>query len=203
MEGWKRICVVLLVLLLSLALNACSDAELDSMLNFMEEWAYVNDIWDGENLDYGKLSRELAGDTVDKIVGGPEQTALEVFTVVDDIQKADELARQGTMENKPELIDQAIKLRPDDWTYRQRQAAMLLSGGDVAGYEDSTENSYALVQQAINNGADCKVAHRNYYEHQVESLEFVSDRTIGADALNQEVADAELWLDHPEDWPCK
>ena len=205
----KRVFLILILVFAAPLLSGCSDFEWDFFWYLAEEWSLAEGIYDGENINYEKMGEEIANDAFDSFFGGPDQVALEANNVVDDIRKADELADRGTQlatiaespaqrEEALQAIDEAIALRPGDWSYVQQRGAVLAASGDLQGYNKSSKKSYELLQQAIKNGTDCRVAHRNYYEHQLTALQTQSPVHIG-----EQISDVQLSLDHPENWPCQ
>jgi hypothetical protein len=203
----KRILLVALIALMTGSLTACSDAEVDYMLELVEAWAFASDIWDGQNVNYGNLAQETAGDLTDLIFGGDAQTALEGGTVVDDIRRADALAEEAmanSLDRGPETtvasLNEAMRLRPGDYTYVQMRGAIHISYGEAGLYREDQMKAQELLQDQIRNGADCKQATRSYLQHQLDALEQACPS--GCDATLGEVSRLQSQLDHPETWNC-
>ena len=159
----------LVVILCSTLLSGCTE---DLLFDMAEEWAIENRIYDGdETINYVNLGRELTDDAIDSFFGDETQAQLDSGEVVDDIRKADELANAGAISGDISLIDEAILMRPNDWSYMEKRSAVLFSQGDIKLWNESLNNSEALVQESIANGADCTRAYRNMFQHRVAALE--------------------------------
>jgi len=203
---WKRFLLILILVFAAPLLSGCSDFEWDFFWYLAEEWSLAEGIYDGENIIYEKMGEEIANDAFDSFFGGPDQVALEANNVVDDIRQADALverasaeAATGGLQQGLVLVDQAIQLRPSDYTYVQRRAAMQLRHDKLDAYDEDTMAAYKVMENAIKNGQDCKLAHRNFYQQQLAALQTQAP-TI---AIMEQIGNVQLSLDHPENWPCK
>jgi hypothetical protein len=47
-KHWKRILLVFLIVFNAILLSACSDSDLDAILNFLEYWSRANQIMSGD-----------------------------------------------------------------------------------------------------------------------------------------------------------
>ena len=191
-------------------LSGCTDADWDAFFYTAELWAEARGIWDGENLDYQRLGAELAGDTVDQITGGPEQTGLEANEVVDDIRQADAYAEQAQREvmvGDPSgalvFANQAIQQRPNDYSYVQNRAVIYLASGDIAAYHQDIMDAQKIMEGQIKRGQDCRTAHRIFYDQQLAALQAQQDQMPSHAAIQEQISDVQLSVDHPEDWACE
>jgi tetratricopeptide (TPR) repeat protein len=180
--------MVIAVVLLPL-LSACEDtAMLDFLAEMAVEWAQEKGILTAENtvdwIQVGayQLQRTLAGSTGDSEL----DAALEAGPVVHTLHQADKLSDEGLAEGDLGKIDQAISLRPDDWSYYDKKAAVLINQGNVIEAERSFEESEWLVDDRIQNGGDCKTLKLNLYRNREQAL--LSQ--LAGDEGNQDLLDA-------------
>jgi hypothetical protein len=132
-------------------ITGCVDMEADDrdlVEAFFEEWLEVKDI-DPVN-DDGSIDPEGAARAGRRIVtdstGDDEaDAALDAYDVVSDINEADKLMEEGRLYRDPAKMDQAIALRPDDWTYRSSRAALALDAGDMDTYQTHATAHFRLT----------------------------------------------------------
>ena len=164
--------LLVLALLLPL-LSACEDTEmLDFLAELAVEWAREKGILTAENnvdwIQVGayQLQRFAAGTTGDSEL----DAALEAGPVVHNFHQADKLSQQGLEEGDVDKIDQAIDLRPDDWSYYDKKAAVLYSQGNAIEAERNFEEAEWLVEDRIKSGGDCKMLKLNLYRNRESAL---------------------------------
>lgn len=191
-----KIPLCLVVIVCSMLLSAC---DYDLMFDLAVDWAVDEGVLDGnEEIDYVNLGRQMTDDAVDSFFGDETQAQLESGEVVNDIREADELANAGAMSGDVSLIDDAIKLRPDDWSYTAKRTAVLLAQGERTFWGQSRANEVRQVQNSIANGNDCVSAYRNLYQQRVaaytQQLEYYPDNSDLATYL----LSSQEGLEHPE-----
>ena len=163
------ILLCLAAILCSTLLSGCDE---DLLIDLAVEWSIDNGIYDGdENIDYVNLGREMTDDAIDSFFGDETQAQLESGEVVNDVRRADQMANQGASTGDVTLIDDAITVRPNDWSYTEKRSAVLLAQGETGLWSQSKSNSTTLVQNSIANGANCVNAYRNLYQQRVAVLE--------------------------------
>ena len=132
----QKIILVLLAFGLAICLAGCDVVEEDRALarDFIEEWVRsknMHPVDEEGNVDVGGLinlgSRVLIGST------GDDETdaVINAYEVIDTLHKADELMAEGSRNRDASKMDEAIELRPGDWTYRVARAGLALEQGDV------------------------------------------------------------------------
>jgi len=174
MRSQRRFFTFLLVAFLLIPLlSACEDTEMVEFLAEMAvEWAQEKQILNDKNevdwLQVGayQLQRTWSGTTGDNEL----DAALEAGPVIHNFHQADKLADQGLDEGDTEKIDQAINLRPDDWSYYDKRAAVLINQGNQQEAERNFEESEWLVDDRIENGGNCKVLKLNMYRNREQAL---------------------------------
>jgi hypothetical protein len=197
-----RIILYLIIVVNALLLSACADW--DIFLDMAEDWAMEKSILnDNGKINYIDLGREITDDTIDGIVGGSKEAPLQTGSVVDEIRNADDLAQLGVETGNVTLIEKAIKLRPNDWTYTEMLSAVYLATGDPEVpdlYRQARRDSEILVRRSISNGMDCVTAYRNMYQHRVESLQQqLHVYQVNDELIIDEIGNAQEMLNHPED----
>ena len=173
MKSRKILPFLLVVSLLLPLLSACQDTEmLDFLAELAVEWAREKGILNAENnvdwIQVGayQLQRAVAGTTGDNEL----DAALEAGPVVHNFHQADKLSEQGLEEGNVDKIDQAINMRPDDWSYYDKKAAVLYKQGNVQEAERSLEEAEWLVDDRIKSGEDCKVLKLNLYRNREQAF---------------------------------
>jgi hypothetical protein len=76
-------------------------------------------------------------DTIDAI--------LDAKDVIDNINAADNLMKQGREKDDLNLMEQAIEKRPGDWRYRVSAAALALQQGQLSVYDEQTHAATGLT----------------------------------------------------------
>lgn len=173
MKSCKVFLFLLVAFLLLPLLSACEDtAMLEFLAEMAVEWAQQKQILNDQNqvdwIQVGayQLQRMVAGTTGDNEL----DAALEAGPVVYNFHQADKLSDQGLEEGNVALIDQAINLRPDDWSYYDKKAAVLFNQGNVQEAERNFEEAEWLVDDRIQNGGDCRMLKLNLYRNREQAL---------------------------------
>lgn len=187
-----RILLLVAVIAAGPLLTACESAEQEAFLNFAVQWAVSKGLISlrcegggNQNCEYdlneGALGTYLTLGRVanvfarDKSIG----IALDAGDVVLKQEQADELVDKGAQEGDLDLIEQALQLRPDDWSYIDNKAAVQLANGDLEGADKSFEKSEEIVKSRAAGGEKCDVLYRNMLNHRISALETQIQRTQG------------------------
>jgi len=166
-------------------LAACEDAESEFFLELAANWATEKGILslncaEGStsdcqyDLNEGALGAYI---TVGRAVavlsedGRMINSALDAADVVRAQEEADELAAAGTEERDLGKIDEAIALRPGDWSYHEQRAALLLGQDNDEAARESFAESESLVRQRVADGASCRPLMLNMLRHRASALE--------------------------------
>lgn len=185
-------------------LTACEDAEAEMMAQLAVDWAVTKGLMTLEcqgpgqtdctyDLNKGALAFYLGTAKLGTALTGrsPEmQAALDAGDVVYDQEVADELAEQGAREGDLSKIDQAIESRPEDWSYHDQRAALLMAQGNVQEAEASFAQAESLVDERIASGDDCTVLQRNLLNNRIAALEIQLERDPTSAELNDRLAGA-------------
>jgi hypothetical protein len=142
-------CVLLAIAVVA---AACEEGDEAFVRDFMADWAFNN-----------------PGSTVGGIFGvgeGNEVTAaLGALSTIDNVNKADALMDEGRELGSTEKMDEAIKLRPGDWTYRTSRAVLALDRGSLGRYDADVKAAQELspdrtIGGKIVSGSDREVRQR-------------------------------------------
>ncbi len=153
-----KLLLLIFVVLFSTLLTGCSAAD-EEMLN-----AFILD-YIVSNMD--KIAaRKIFGGSGDDWV----DASLDIKEVMDELNKADKLMEQGLRDNDPAKMDEAISLRPDDWSYRTQRAAYALENGDVNTFQEHFDHANGLFE-------DDDTGQLSYLNDAIEQFEDLENRT--------------------------
>lgn len=181
-----RLAVLLLLLLPLVA--ACDDPGMGELVAEMAlEWALENELVSVDEagalgINYGQIviyegTRWINGTTGDSQL----DAALDVGPIAKSIRDADNLAAAGMATRDVSRLDQAITLRPQDWSYRDQKAAVLAAQGDEAGAKAAIQESEELVAQRITADGDCRALKQNMLRNRQDAL----SRQLADDSENE------------------
>ena len=168
----QRILLLFLLALLAAGLTACNESDSDLILLVIFGWADSEGFYNPleESFNVGALGATLAEETWGEITNSEEAVALDGLDVIEKIEQADQLAEAAMQVGSLTGINQAIDLRPRDWTYRE-DALAIASRTNAIGYaEEAMQSADALVRDAINRGGECVALRANQLRHRIESL---------------------------------
>lgn len=159
---------VLGMLLAAPLLGGCTQEDIDWIVAEGRAWARANDLIDDQgNPNYFGFAIWYASPSTDPAA----RAALDAGMVVKGIEAADQLAGQGATNGNLGQIEQAIDRRPEDWSYQEQKAALLLAQGDAAGAEAAFNLAIDLVSERIAGGGDCRSLARNLLTHRQLALQ--------------------------------
>lgn len=206
----RLLAFISVALLLIPLLSGCGDTELvDELVDMGKEWGQEKGLID-ENMEiewlqvtaYG-VERAVKGSTGDSTL----DAALEAGPTVYTFHKADDLANRGLEEGNVALIDQAITMRPDDWSYYDKKAAVLINQGNMEEAEQNFQESEWLVDGRIENGGDCKMLKLNLYRNRegalLSQLEANPENKALLDALDETQGQIYYLESDHEKSPCQ
>jgi hypothetical protein len=152
----KLATLALIILLVMPFIYSCDSGDTNALINWAKLWAMVHDITDTDgNMNYGAVARFGAGELFGLGSTGNDEgdAAIDIAKgtkdTLDKIRSAEQAADEGWKEldsgsNIPTKVlphyNEAISLRPDDWSYR--------NGRGIAYLEDlETDNNDKLAQK--------------------------------------------------------
>ncbi len=134
---------------------ACEAGDIALVKDFVQQWA----------LDHaGQIVKAKAGfGSGDNYV----DAALTGYEAVEEIHKADELMEAGREKQDPKKMDEALTLRPRDWTYQLSRSSLALKLGDMTTYDKylgNAINEAGFVSRIEPNDADRAFHRQNTLE---------------------------------------
>ena len=75
------------------------------------------------------------------------ETVLDALDMLREQQEADRLLMTGWARSNTSMMDEAIRRRPEDWTYRSSRAALALQLNDMTGYEEQLRSAEQLAEE--------------------------------------------------------
>ena len=159
--------ILITLILCSLLLTACSDAEWDLVADAIFIWAQEEGlVVDGE-LQVSALAETVVKDNINNWMNTEENVQLDGLDVVRDIERANELANQAVADLDNERIQEAIALRPNDWLLREKEAVIGGAYHNGPVVESALLQSDTLLRESLGPFDDCIQARRAQLEQRV------------------------------------
>lgn len=156
MRNKKRSVISLLVLiLLSLILGGCDEFDQQLVFEIIAAWAGEDASADSIEGKVILIAQEAWDQTRKEFINAEEAVQLNGLDVIKDIERAEELSKEGLTPGNEHLLNEALELRPEDWRIRERDAVLWTMNGNPAATMSAEDISDDLVQDQINNGGDC------------------------------------------------
>ncbi|MBI2850712.1 MAG: hypothetical protein HYX80_06695 [Chloroflexi bacterium] len=155
----KTLVVMALIIAMIPVLSACESGDVQQLIYYAKLWAIVHDVTNEEGQPtFGAGTRFVAGEALGVGTTGDEEgdAAIDAGRVVYKIKQAEDEAEKGrtalyagdsvTVDVLPHY-DQATKLRPGDWSYRNERGIAYLANPDI-GDQESVKRARADFDQA-------------------------------------------------------
>ena len=131
-------------------LESCAPDDRAFVRDLAQEWMTEHNVnpanEDGSINIMGGVN--LLGQAAGVTTRDPEvEAVMNAYTVIDNINRSDQLMEEGRQNRDPAKMDQAIDNRPGDWTYRTSRGALALEYGDVETAQEQFVAADAIVQQ--------------------------------------------------------
>jgi hypothetical protein len=169
----KVILLFLAAIILVTGLTGCTEASRDLLMGFVQEW--INTKFGIDTTDTSTSGRFIAGIKMAALIGkdstgnADADAALGTVKMVTNFARAESLMENGRKKDDAALMDQAIALRPRDWSYRVSRATLAFKQNDEKtadkafhegenyAYYDHNENGLVrFYSQYINELEDWK-----------------------------------------------
>jgi hypothetical protein len=163
----KIVSLALLVLMMLSVFTGCTPEGKDLLMGFVQEW--INTKFGIDTTDNSLIGKLTAGAKLVKLftedsTGNPDaDAALGTVKMVKNFQQAESAMELGIKTDNATAMDQAIALRPGDWSYRASRCTLALKqnqlekgrdewdkGRDLAYNENNTSSSVRFYSQSIN-----------------------------------------------------
>lgn len=176
----RRTPLVLVLAFSALLLSACEDAEADLFLDIALDWATEKNLLQCSQAGAdpgsceleptGDLTRWVAAEAADSardnsVIGGlaglasdlarpnfdeGTEAVLDTAVTARDISNADSLAQEGFESGDPEKIQEAMAIRPGDWSYDQQLSVVYLTQGNAQEASAAENDAAAKAQDHLN-----------------------------------------------------
>jgi hypothetical protein len=174
-------------MLASPLLTACTQEDIDWLVEQGLAWARAQGLIDESgNPDYVGIGIWYAFPSSDS----EARAALEAGAIVAGFEAAAELAQEGLVGGDLSKIEEAIASRPNDWSFVEQKAALLLVQGNVEAAQQAFEAAEDLVRTQVDLGGNCPSLARNLLTHRQMALETALDQ--GPNQALQEKLDETL-----------
>ena len=208
----KRIAIVLFLVLLTPLLTACEEGS-DLFFDMAFEWAQGKELitcssGDSEDCDLNWAA--LGGYWLGVGSDAGVQAMVDTGLVVRDINTTDALADEGFATGDIQKLQEASKIRPNDWSYDQQISVLHLSQGDIQESSAAQLDAEAkaqnhldatLKEEGLGSGdpqahAACVSTYFNLYKHREEALIALIDQEPNAENLGLLIGQLDLVRTH-------
>jgi hypothetical protein len=166
----KIISLLLAILMLVPFLTACSETGRDILTFFVQEW--IKSKFGIDIADNSTTGKFIAGLKLIKLftedsTGNPDaDAALGTVKMLKNFKDAETLVDQGRNTDNATAIDMAIKLRPDDWSYRVSSSTLAFKKNDLEKGRDAWKKGEDLAYADKN-----PTAYLRFYSQSINELE--------------------------------
>lgn len=159
---YRKIATVMTVC--AILLSGCSDIEWDLIGEFFMFWAEDNGVIVGEEIQIGALSSAVVKDRINNLTNSKDNTELDGLDVIRDIERSEELSARAIETYDPELMKEALELRPFDWKLHEKDAVLWATAQNSPAAESAILQSDSLLMDSLRMGGDCMSARRAQLE---------------------------------------
>jgi hypothetical protein len=125
--------------------------------------------------------------------GNEVTAAVGALETIDNVNKADALMDEGRDKRDTAKMDEAIKLRPRDWTYRTSRAVLALDQGNASGYDADVQAAQELSPDRLVGGRTVSGSEREVRQRYNEladvevrlGLELDAGRVVNGERCNK------------------
>ena len=166
----KIISLLLAILMLVPFLTACSETGRDILTFFVQEW--IKSKFGIDIADNSTTGKFIAGLKLIKLftedsTGNPDSdAALGTVKMLKNFKDAEGLIDQGRTTDNATAMDMAIKLRPDDWSYRASSCTLALKQNQLDKARDEWKRGEELAYHDNN-----PTAYKRFYSQSINELE--------------------------------
>jgi hypothetical protein len=165
----KLVVLTLVLITAMFSFTGCETFGTDPVMAFFDDLLYLKYGVDTEDTSgTAKVTYVWSLRTVispDTSTGDSEaDAALGAIKLVKNIVEADNLMEKGRKNGDGKVMEDAIKMRPHDWTYTSSRAALALKQGDKNNYYEFHSRSVDDVVSDKNTGAMERYYHQTIIE---------------------------------------
>jgi hypothetical protein len=206
--------VILILFLSSSLLSSCIDGVDDEMISYVADWLATKDILSCSEesgpgpedcdlqLNELAIARYMGG------IGKDEglQAIVDTGFTARQINNADALAEEAFANGDLSKLEEAQKLRPDDWSYDQQASVLILVEGNsndsaeaavvaeqkVQNHVEARINNLGLDPASTDAAQACATLYLNMHRHRETSLITQINKDHNGEGINAPVID-QLW----------
>jgi hypothetical protein len=141
-------------------LTGCSESDWEYLFMGFMAWGEEHNIIDDNGFHPSALAAVVASDTVDDWTNAPEAVQLDGLDVIRKIEMANDLSAQALKELDPEKMEQAINLRPDDWTLYETDAILWAAKENGVAASEMLFEADTRLKESLQYGDNCVEARR-------------------------------------------
>ena len=162
--------IAVVLILCSLLLAGCDDADWDLVLDALADWAEENGlIVDGE-FQPGGAPEIIAKDMMEDWINSQESVRLDGLDVVRDIEKANQLSDDALTNLDTDKMREAIALRPNDWVLNEKDAVIWGAYHNAAAADAAILQSDSLLKESFRVGDNCVAARKSQLDMRISLL---------------------------------
>ncbi|MCJ7695835.1 MAG: hypothetical protein MUO40_10465, partial [Anaerolineaceae bacterium] len=109
---------------------------------------------------------------VNEVSNEESAVQLDGLAVVDDYEDANALADEALKYQDTRTMNEAIDLRPNDWTLHEKNAVLLADLGKDLNADNAFQKADSLVLQNLGPEDDCRSARVSQLEQRLENLRY-------------------------------
>jgi hypothetical protein len=165
----QRLKMLLIITIPVFFLSSCEDADLDLLEMVFEAWAEENGLYENGEYKPQNVVEKAVDDYLGQFTNSETSTQFDAIAVVRDIEEADKIANEAMAAMDKDKLEEAIKIRPNDWRLREQMGVLKTSETRVGISTQQFEESNDLIEELVEQGADCVSLQKQQYEYR-ESL---------------------------------
>ena len=164
--------LVLLSLVCLLLLSACSDADWDAALDALIIWAEGQGYIQNEQVQVGALAKGVMQGYVNELANEEASVQLDGLGVVDEHEKANQLSDQAMQNLDNAAMEDALDLRPYDWTIHDKNGVLLGTQGQSDDAQEAFIEADTLLLEGLGPEDDCREARIAQLDQRLENIRY-------------------------------
>lgn len=185
----RKKAMLLLALILVMTMGSgCSRSDWADLLEIGIAWAQANNVLDAEGKPvWSSVVNVASGTSLQKPEKDPNadpgiEALIDAGEVVENFNKAEALSKEARIKHDIKLLDQAIDLRKNDYSYRNQKGSMLFFEGDGSAaekeYDTADDLSASVSSAAYIRNLQTRAKHLAEEKDQFRKLDLVSANKI-------------------------
>lgn len=162
--------LIISALLPILFLSACTESDWYLAELAFESWARGNGLYENGKYKPEGVVVKAVEDTLGEITNREENVQLDGLEVIRDIQKAEDLAHAAFVHKDTDEMQEAVKMRPEDWRLQEQNAALWLYNSNSSAANTAQTTADDLLQNSI-RGGNCVALRKQQLEYRERSIQ--------------------------------